>query len=117
VLPAPFRKSWAIKSGAVAIVYRPKTDAYAFAVFGDDGDFGEASVRTHRDLGSDPIQLSDGVLRAKARVEDPILTVVFPSRVSAPRADVDAWVADIHAQGEEALAAFGGKSKLAACAH
>lgn len=116
VLPAAFRKTWAVKSGGLAIVYRPKTGKYAYAVFADDGDLGEASVRLHQDLGSDPMQVSDGVQRAKARIEDPVLTVVFPARVSAPRADAEAWVADIRKQGEQALATFGGTAMLAACA-
>lgn len=115
VLPSAFTKAWAVKPGSLAIVYRPKTGKYAFAVFGDGGDLGEASVRLHQDLGNDPTQLKDGVPRAKARVEDPVLTVVFPSRVSAPRTEADAWVTDIKTQGMSALEAFGGEAMLAAC--
>lgn len=115
VLPGAFTRTWAVKPGSLAIVYRPKTSKYAFAVFGDGGDLGEASVRLHQDLGNDPMQLKDGVQRAKARIEDPVLTVVFPSRVSAPRAEADDWVADIKAQGVAALEAFGGEAMLAAC--
>lgn len=115
VLPGAFTRTWAVKPGSLAIVYRPKTGKYTFAVFGDGGDLGEASVRLHQDLGSDPMQLKDGVQRAKVRIEDPVLTVVFPSRVSAPRAEADAWVADIKAQGTSVLEAFGGEAMLAAC--
>lgn len=115
VLPSSFKKAWAIKPGSLAIAYRPKTGRYAFAVFADSGDLGEGSVRLHQDLGSNPMQVKDGVQRAKARIEDPVLTVVFPSRVSTPRAEANSWVADIRAQGISALKAFGGEAMLATC--
>ncbi len=115
VLRSTFVKAWAIKSGSLAIVYRPKTGRYAFAVFADSGDFGEGSVRLHKDLGSNPMQVKRGVQRAKGRIEDPVLTVVFPSQISAPRADANSWVADINAQCMSALKAFGGEAMLAGC--
>lgn len=115
VLPSSFQKAWAIKPGSLAIAYRPKTGRYAFAVFADSGDLGEGSVRLHLDLGSNPMQVKGGVQRAKARIEDPVLTVVFPSRVSAPRSEAKSWVADIRAKGISALKAFGGEAMLAKC--
>ena len=116
VLPLSFQKAWGVKSSSLAITYRPKSGKYAFAVFGDEGDLGEASVRLHQDLGNDPMQSKEGVQRAKARIEDSVLTVIFPSRVSTPRADAEAWVVDIKTQGAQALTDFGGEAMLAACA-
>jgi hypothetical protein len=116
VLPANFRKAWKIRPGSLAIVYRPKTGKLAPAVFADGGNLGEASVRLHQDLGSDPMTNKGGVQRAKVSIDDAVLTVVFPDRVSEPRADVQAWAADISKQGIEALESFGGASRFASCA-
>ena len=116
VLPGNFRKTWNIRPGSLAIVYRPKTGRFAPAVFADGGNLGEASVRLHQELGNDPMTVKGGVQRAKVSIDDAVLTVVFPERVSEPRADAQAWVADIAKQGTEALNAFGGPSRLAICA-
>lgn len=116
VLPPEFVKNFKVKPGTLAVVYRPKTGAYAFGVFADSGDLGEASIKLHQDLGSNPIQQLKGIDRARARIEDPTITVVFPNSVSAPQADAVAWNAKISQEGSAALKAFGGVEALKSCA-
>ncbi|QNA89278.1 hypothetical protein G4G28_13855 [Massilia sp. Dwa41.01b] len=116
VLPQDFIEQHAIKPGTLAVVYRPATGRHAFAVYADGGGLGEGSIKLHQDLGSDPIVMRDGVARAKARIEDPVLTAVFPAAVSRREADAAAWHERIQKEGAAALDAFGGIAQLQACA-
>lgn len=118
VLPGDFRRNQGVKNAAVAAVYRPKTNAVAFAVFGDTGgSLDEASVRLHVDLGGKPLESKDGVLQARRNIDDEVITVVFPAKVAKPRLDSGAWRAEINAVGQAALDAWGGEARLKACGH
>jgi hypothetical protein len=116
VLPGSFRAKYKVADGTLAVVYRPKTGTFAYAVFGDAGRLGEASIALHHALGNNPIARKGGVDRAKIRIEDPTLTVVFPGRVAPPQGDASAWTIQINKEGAAALAAFGGNQRLAECA-
>ena len=116
VLPSTFVSKYKVKPGALAVVYRRKSNTYAFAVFADGGGLGEASIKLHQDIGGKPIVRIAGVDRAKARIEDPVLIAVFPERVAAPQADLDAWNSKIKEEGTTALQAFGGLAQLQTCA-
>lgn len=116
VLPSTFISKYKVKPGTLAVVYRKKINAHAFAVFGDGGRLGEASIKLHQDIGGEPIVHIAGVDRAKARIEDPVLIAVFPGRIAAPQTDSDAWNAKIREEGAAALQAFGGLAHLQACA-
>jgi hypothetical protein len=118
VLPGDFRRNQGVRDAAVAAVYRPKTDAVAFAVFGDTGgSLDEASVRLHADLGGKPLESKGGVLQARRNIDDEVIVVFFPSKVAKPRLDSDAWRAEINAVGKAALDAWGGEARLKACGH
>lgn len=116
VLPSSFVSKYKISPGTLAVVFRKKTGRHAFAVFADGGDLGEASVKLHRDLHSDPIQTVDGVERATSRIEDMTLIAVFPGKTAAPQADADGWNARIEENGAAALRSFGGIEALESCA-
>lgn len=116
VLPSAFISKYKVKPGTLAVVYRKKSNTYAFAVFADRGGLGEASIKLHQDIGSKPIVRIAGVDRAKARIEDPVLIAVFPERVAAPQADLDAWNSKIKDEGAKALQEFGGLAQLQTCA-
>lgn len=116
VLPAAFVSKYQVKPGTLAVVYRKKSNAHAFAVYADGGGLGEASIKLHQDLGGTPIVRIAGVDRAKARIEDPVLIAVFPETVASPQADPDAWVSNIQEQGATALQEFGGLAQLQTCA-
>lgn len=116
VLPSSFVSKYRVKHGSIAIVYRKKTNKYAFAVFGDGGDLGEASIKLHQDLGNNPISLVAGVERAKLRIEDPTLMVVFPKSTVTPISDSQRWNSKINLAGASALEAFGGIEQLQKCA-
>ncbi|MGA8026553.1 MAG: glycoside hydrolase family 75 protein, partial [Bryobacteraceae bacterium] len=117
VLPTgPFRKSYGVKPGDIAIVYRPKTGAMAVAVSGDCCDLGEASIKLHRDLGNEPITNAHRVARANRGIDDVVFTLVFPG-VNVPGSlDAEAWNQSIRAGGTAALDKWGGKNRLEACA-
>ena len=115
VLPTSFVAKYKVKAGSLAVVYRKKTGKFSFAVFADGGRLGEASVKLHQNLGNNPIVKIAGVERAKVRIEDLILTVVFPAEVAVPRADSAEWNSEIQSIGAKALAIFGGVEKLQAC--
>ena len=117
VLPSTFLSKYKVKPGALAVVYRKKSNTHAFAVFADGGRLGEASIKLHQDLGGKPIVRIAGVSRAKARLEDPVLIAVFPERIAAPQADSEAWNLKIKEEGAAALQEFGGVTQLQACAN
>jgi hypothetical protein len=116
VLPSSFVSKYKVKPGGLAVVYRKSTKNYAYAVFADGGDLGEASVKLHQDLGGKPIVRINGTDRAKSRMEDQILIVVFPNKHAAPRIDSDEWNKQIKLLGNEALNEFGGIEQLQECA-
>jgi hypothetical protein len=116
VLPPSFVSKYKIKPGTLAVIYRKKTNNYAFAVFADSGNLGEASIKLHQDLGGKPIVKIQGIDRAKSRIEDPVLIAVFPSQHAAPIADSEAWNSKIQSEGGAALNEFGGLAQLQECA-
>jgi hypothetical protein len=116
VLPANVIRRYALVPGSIAMVYRPSTGRFAFGVYGDEGGLGEASVKLHQDLGNNPFLLNREVKRAKNRIEDPVVTFVFPAATSPPVADAAAWNADIQQRGQAALDEFGGIQRVMDCA-
>jgi hypothetical protein len=117
VLPQRFAAIHGVKGGDVAAVYYRRTDKVAYAIFGDTGgQLDEGSVRLHQDLGSDPLVTGGGAMRAKRRIEDGVTVVVFPGRSTTPRVDAATWRQQINAEGAAALQAWGGESRLRACA-
>jgi len=116
VLSPGFVKAFSMSTADVAVVYRPKTGAMAFAVYGDGGRLGEASVKLHRDLGNNPVAAIHGVERAKRGIDDPVLTVVFPGKRTQPTTDTAAWLRQIQDAGSKALADWGGIKRLESCA-
>jgi hypothetical protein len=114
VLPAHMRR-W-IKDAAVAAVWRPKNGTLSFAVFADTGGtLDEGSVRLHQDLGGNPLIEENHALRAKRRIEDTILVVVFPAQPVKPRLDAIAWRSEIESAGRAAFEAWGGIARLERC--
>lgn len=116
VLSPNFAKRFHVQLGDLAVVYRPQTGQYAFAVFGDTGGLGEASVKLHFDLGSDPLRVRNGVTRAARGIDDPVLTLVFPGVNVPARLDAEAWAAEISERGKKELATWGGLKRLQNCA-
>lgn len=116
VLPGSFRSKQKVPDAALAAIWRPKSEALAYAVFADTGGaLDEGSVRLHEDLGGKPLMKTGGDMRAKRNIDDAVVVVVFPDKVSAPQLDAEAWRADIKAQGEAALNAWGGLERLKSC--
>lgn len=115
VLNSQFVEKYSIKPGTLALVYRAKTNKYAFGVFGDGGGLGEASIKLHEDLGSNPIKIRNDVRRAKSRIDDPVLTIVFPQTVVTPIAETQAWYNNIQQKGAVVLKEFGGINQLKKC--
>lgn len=116
VLPGSFVNAFRINQGDLALVYFPKTGAFAFGVYADGGDLGEASVRLHFDLGNNPIVLQDGVERAKRGISDRVVTVVFPGRSTHGTTDSVAWRRELQELGNNVLSAWGGLARVKACA-
>ena len=116
VLPGNVLSRYGLVPGSIALVYRPQTEKYAFAVYGDGGKLGEGSVKLHQDLGSNPMRERNNTPRAKNRIEDRVVTFVLPAAKAPPVADAEAWNTAIQQQGEAALAAFGGIDKVKSCA-
>jgi Fungal chitosanase of glycosyl hydrolase group 75 len=116
VLSDSFAKFAGLSPGDVAVLYRPRTDATAFAVYGDCCGLGEGSVKLHQDLKSDPIVVSGGVSRAKRGIDDRVVTVVFPGHHTHPSPDSTAWYKEIQSVGNAALSKWGGPDRLKACA-
>lgn len=114
VLPSYMRGR--VKDAAVAAVWRPKTNALAFAIFGDTGGhFDEGSVRLQQDLGGHPLVEINHIVRAKARIEDIILVVIFPQQPVRPRVDSEDWLSEIRMAGRSAFEAWGGIARLESC--
>jgi hypothetical protein len=116
VLPGNFVNAFHVNPGDLAIVYRPKTKTFAFGVYADGGDLGEASVKLHRDLGNEPMVTKKGVARAKLGIGDPVVTIVFPGTNVPGTTDAEDWNKRIHEAGTAALENLGGLSGLQACA-
>ncbi|PZR91592.1 MAG: hypothetical protein DLM68_03165, partial [Hyphomicrobiales bacterium] len=117
VLSGSFITKFGVSPGDVVLVFRPKTGRASFAVYGDGGKLGEASVRLHQDLGSDPIVTRGGVARAKRGIEDSIVTIVFPAHTTNPTVDAEKWRSEIERVGTKALADWGGIDHVKACAN
>lgn len=116
VLRSDFLRRFNVAPGDVAAVYRPKTGAVAFAIYADEGNLGEGSVRLHQDLGNQPISRFNGVARAKNDIPDQVVTIVFPAHRPTPGTDNAAWYKQIQDVGAATLAAWGGPEMLKACA-
>ena len=116
VLSGSFSQAFHVGHGDIAIVYRPSTQKMAFAVFADGGKLGEASVRLHKDIGNNPISTSGGVERAKLRIEDRVLTIVFPGKTTHGTTDANAWRNEIQQLGQQVLQEFGGIARVKKCA-
>ena len=115
VLSNSFIRKFSVSPGDIAMVYRPKTAKMAFAVYGDGESFGEASVRLHQDIGSNPIVNESGVARAKRGIDDSVITIVFPGHTTNPTVDAEKWRAEIEQVGSKALADWGGIEHVQAC--
>lgn len=102
--------------GDVVAVYRPKTHALAFAVYGDCCTLGEGSVRLHRDLGNDPIRSDHaGVQRAKAGIGDRIVFVPLPTAHTTATPDAATWREAIKRKGDASLKILGGVAAVERC--
>ena len=115
VLPSSFVRKYKVQPGSLAVVYRPLTDKYAFGIYADGGNLGEASLKLHQDLGNNPYIVRNGIQRGKRTIPDPTITVVFPGQIVAPIADNDKWTMAINAAGLEKLNEFGGVTRLRGC--
>jgi hypothetical protein len=117
VLTPSFLQANHVKTGDLAVVFRPKTSAIAFAVYADSGPaLGEASVKLHRDLGNEPVTKPPSVPRAKKGIPDKIVTLVFPGINVPGKLDSAAWNQAIREAGAQALKEWGGRDALQACA-
>lgn len=114
VLPPNFVRKFAV-NGALALVYRPKTDTIAFAVYGDGGDFGEGSVKLHNLLGNDPIVIRGGVRRAKQSIDDAVVTLVLPINDTKVESDIRSWTERIESEGKKAVDDLGGQDAVRSC--
>lgn len=103
--------------GDLVAVYRPKTGRIAYGVYGDCCSLGEASVRLHQDLGSDPLVIkADGSRRAKRGIGDRVAFVALSGAHTTPSLNAEAWRAEIKSKGDAALASLGGIAAARACA-
>jgi hypothetical protein len=116
VLPSDFLKAFHVARGDLAVVYRPKTQAVAFGVYADEGDLGEASVKLHRDLKSEPVVTKNGVARAKAGIPDAVVVLVFAGKNIPGTTDAADWNRRIHDTGNDVLTQWGGLPRLQNCA-
>jgi hypothetical protein len=115
VLSPAYARAHGLVLGDLVLVYRPRTERYAFGVYGDCCSLGEASVRLHQDIGNDPIVVRGGTRRAKRGIGDAVVFVAFPGRHTNPTVDAAAWRDEIRLSGEAALAAWGGLERLRTC--
>jgi glycosyl hydrolase group 75 (putative chitosanase) len=117
VLSQAYARAQGMVPGDVVAVYRPRTDRYAFGVYGDCCSLGEASVRLHQDIGNDPISVAaDGTRRANRGIDDPVVFVAFRGQHTRPTLDSARWREEIGRVGEAALATWGGVTRLRRCA-
>lgn len=116
VLSRELTEKFNVEPGDLVAVYRVATDRVAYGVFGDCCKLGEASVRLHQDLGSDPIVNLNNVPRAKREIGDRVVTLVFPGKHADASQDLSAWHRSIQNEGAAALQAWGGLDRLRACA-
>jgi hypothetical protein len=117
VLSGRYIHNFGVSAGDVAVVFRPRIGRMSFAVYGDGGKLGEASVRLHQDLGNDPMVVRAGVARAKRGIDDSIVTIVFPAHTTSPTVDAEKWRSEIERIGAKALADWGGIDRVKACAN
>ena len=116
VLSADYAANHHLQPGDLALVYRPSTKKFAYGVYGDCCSLGEASVRLHQDLGSNPITVgADGTSRANRGIGDPIVLIAFTGVHTKPTLDARVWRAEIKLKGDEALKGIGGITALKAC--
>lgn len=115
VLPGSFLARFHVKPGDIAVLYRPKTQTLAYAVYADGGKLGEGSVKLHQNLGSKPIVKIHGVSRAKAGIEDEVYILTFPGQTTQPTVDAKAWVTEMEAKGQATFQAWGGLERLKVC--
>lgn len=116
VLSTAYTKKHHLKLGDLVAVYRPVTGRVAYGVYGDCCSLGEASVRLHQDLGSNPIVAkADGTRRAKQGIADRIVLVALTGAHTTPTLDSPAWRAEIKTKGDAALQALGGLKAVKAC--
>ena len=115
VLPSGFVRHFHVKPGALAIVYRPKTNSLMYAVYGDEGDFGEGSIKLHLSLQNNPMVFTGGVQRAKRGISDEVIMAIFPAQETQISSDSVAWNQAIVRQGEQAVAKLGGPAAVKQC--
>ncbi|MQT11619.1 glycoside hydrolase family 75 protein [Segnochrobactrum spirostomi] len=115
VLSSSYAEKYRLSRGDLVAVYRPKTGAIAYGVYGDCCRLGEASIRLHQDLGSNPIVVQNGVRRAKRNIEDPVYFIALTGAHTTPTLDSAAWRKQIAERGQQALTALGGINAVKAC--
>ena len=117
VMPGSLVGDQGLSGGEIAVVYLPKSKKSAFAVYGDGGKLGEASVKLHQDLGKQPVVRISGIDRAKQEIDnEKVLTIVFPKDKTQPTVDATKWQADIKSAGAATFKKWGGEDRLNACA-
>jgi hypothetical protein len=117
VLSSTYAARHRLRLGDLVAVFRPRTGRIAFGVYGDCCSIGEASVRLHQDLGSNPIVTKpDGTRRAKQGVGDTVFFVALSGEHTTPTTDVAAWRTEIKSKGEAALSRLGGIAAARTCA-
>jgi len=116
VLSSAYASAHRLAPGDLVAVYRPKTGRLAYGVYGDCCSIGEASIRLHQDLGSNPLVTQpDGVLRAKRGISDRVVFVALTGAHTTATPDAGAWRSEIKLKGDAALQALGGLNAVKAC--
>jgi hypothetical protein len=115
VLSADYARANGLRPADLVAVYRPKTGALAYAVYGDCCSLGEGSVRLHNDLGNDPIVVREGVRRAKQGIGDRVVFVALKGARTQPTLDAGAWRMEIKTKGAAALSVLGGLPAVKTC--
>ena len=116
VLSGAYVAKYRLSLGDLVAVYRPRTGAVAYGVYADCCSVGEASVRLHQDLGSNPIIMRNGVRRATREIEDRVVFIALTGTHTTPTLNASVWRAEIERKGKEALSALGGVAAAKACA-